>query len=139
MGRLDISTELNMLAAHMVAPREGHLNSVFHVFAYLSSKHNARLIYDTSYPRIESNASKSDKDWRAFYGEMKEAIPPNTPPPKVRSVNIRIYVDVDHAGNMVTRCSRTGYVQFVTNAVVNCLPRSNGASKYRHLEVNSLR
>jgi hypothetical protein len=50
MGRLDITTELIMLAAHMAAPRVGHLNAVFHVFAYLKNKHNARLIYDPSYP-----------------------------------------------------------------------------------------
>jgi hypothetical protein len=35
-----------MLAAHMAAPREGHLRAVFQVFDYLKLKYNARLIYD---------------------------------------------------------------------------------------------
>jgi hypothetical protein len=70
MWRLDITTEVSMLTAHM-APSEGHLNSVFHVFAYLKNKHSARLIYDPSYSRIEANAFRSDKEWRAFYGEVK--------------------------------------------------------------------
>jgi hypothetical protein len=43
MGRLDITTEVSMLAAQMAAPREGHLTAVFHVFVYLKSKHNARF------------------------------------------------------------------------------------------------
>jgi hypothetical protein len=32
MGRLDTTTEVRMLAAHMAAPREGHLAAVLHVF-----------------------------------------------------------------------------------------------------------
>jgi hypothetical protein len=62
MGRLDITTEVSMLAAHMEAPREGNLTAVFHVFAYLKNKHNARLIYDPSYPRIETSDFKNYED-----------------------------------------------------------------------------
>jgi hypothetical protein len=29
MGRLDITTEVSMLAAHMAAPREGHMRAVY--------------------------------------------------------------------------------------------------------------
>jgi hypothetical protein len=64
MGRLDIATEVSMLAAHMAAPREGHLAAVFHVFAYLKNKHNARLIYDPGYPRIETSEFKNDEYWK---------------------------------------------------------------------------
>jgi hypothetical protein len=49
MGRLDITTEVSMLAVHMAAPREGHMRAVYQVFAYLKNKHNARLIYDHTY------------------------------------------------------------------------------------------
>jgi hypothetical protein len=76
------------------------------------------LIYDPSYCWIEVNAFKRDEYWRTFYGEVKEAIMPNTTPPRGLSVMIKIYVDADHAGNMVTRRSRTGYVQFANNALV---------------------
>jgi hypothetical protein len=79
-----------MLEAHMAAPRQGHLTTAFHVIAYLKLKHNARLIYDPSYPRIETSDFKNDKDWKAFYGEVKEAIPPNAPPSRGRSVMIQI-------------------------------------------------
>jgi hypothetical protein len=129
MGRLDITTEVSMLVAHMAAPREGHLTAVIHVFAYLKNKHNARLIYDPSYPQIETSDFKNEEDWKAFYSKVKEAIPPNDPPARGSSVLIRIYVDADHAGNMVTRRSRTGYVQFVNNAVVNWFSKKQGSIK----------
>ena len=86
MGRLDITTEVSMLAAHMAAPREGHLRAVYQVFAYLKNKHNARLIYDPTYPRIDRSQFKSDESWETFYGDVKEAIPPNAPAPRGRSV-----------------------------------------------------
>ena len=42
-GRLDITTEVSMLAAHMAAPREGHLKSALQVFAYLKKKRTVDL------------------------------------------------------------------------------------------------
>jgi hypothetical protein len=123
MGRLDITTEVSMLAAHTAAPREGHLTAVFHVFAYMKYKHNARLIYD---PDTLSNWNQLFQEWKAFYGKVKEEIPPNASPPRGRGVMIRFYVDANHAGNMVIRRSRTGYVQCVNNAVVNCFSKKQG-------------
>jgi hypothetical protein len=92
---------------------------VFYVFAYLKNKYNARLIYDPSYPRIETSDIKNDEDWKAFYSKVKEASLPNDPPPRGHSVMIRIDVDEHHMGNMVTRRSRSGYFQFVNSAVGN--------------------
>jgi hypothetical protein len=89
---------------------------VFHVFAYLKNKHNARLINDPSYPRIETSDFKNDEDWKAFYGEMKEAIPASVPPARGRIVMIRIYVDADLAGKMVTDPC-LGYAHFCLYAV----------------------
>jgi hypothetical protein len=39
MGWFDITMEVSMLAAHMEAPREGHMRVVYQVFAYLKNKH----------------------------------------------------------------------------------------------------
>jgi hypothetical protein len=105
-----------MLAEHIAAPREGHLTAAFHVSAYLKNKHNVRLIYDPSYPQIEISDFKNDEEWKAFYGEVKEAIPPSAPPPRGRSVMMPI----------------------VKNAVVNLFSKKQGSIKHQHLEVNSL-
>jgi hypothetical protein len=70
-GRLDITTEVSMLAAHMAVPRKGHLKAAFQVFAYLKMKHNARLIYDPTYPRIDPSQFREDESWTSFYGDVK--------------------------------------------------------------------
>jgi hypothetical protein len=38
ISKMDINPEVIMLAAHVEDPREGHLNAVFHVFAYPKNK-----------------------------------------------------------------------------------------------------
>ena len=35
-GRIDIITEVSMLASFMVSPRVGHLHAIMHMFAYLN-------------------------------------------------------------------------------------------------------
>ena len=126
-GRLDITTEVSMLAAHMAAPREGHLKAALQVFAYLKKKHNARLIYDPTYPKIDVNEFKDGENWTTFYGDVQEAIPANAPKPRGKSVVLRLFVDADHAANMETRRSRTGYVQMINTAVVNWFSKKQGS------------
>jgi hypothetical protein len=46
LGRIDIITELSMLSTYLCLPREGNLEAVFHVFAYLGLHHNARVVFD---------------------------------------------------------------------------------------------
>jgi hypothetical protein len=107
LGRVDIVTEVSELASYLALPRQGHLlEAIFHVFNYLEKKHNARIVFDPSYPTVDMSLFK-ESDWRAFYGDVKEAIPLNAPPPRGKDVNLRMFVDSDHAGNERTRRSRT--------------------------------
>jgi hypothetical protein len=45
LGRIDIITEVSMLSTHLCLPREGHLEDVFRVFAYLGLHHNAIVVF----------------------------------------------------------------------------------------------
>ena len=65
LGRVDIITEVSELASHMIMPREGHLEAVFHLFNHLEKKHNARIVFDPSYPEIDRSAFK-ECDWKSF-------------------------------------------------------------------------
>jgi hypothetical protein len=46
LGRIDIITEVEMLSTYLYIPCEGHLDAVFHVFAYLALHHNSRVVFD---------------------------------------------------------------------------------------------
>ena len=91
-----------MLASQMALPREGHLEVIFHLFAYFEKKHNSRLVFNPTYPDINMRQFK-ECDWVDFYGDVSEAIPPNAPAPRGKEVNICLYVDSDHAGDRLTK------------------------------------
>eukprot|EP00804_Cyclotella_cryptica_P014744 CCRYP_021054-RA/>CCRYP_021054-RA protein AED:0.43 eAED:0.43 QI:0/0/0/1/0/0/2/0/144 len=46
--------------------------------------------------------------WKQFDGNVTEAIPPNAPEPRGKDVDLQMFVDSDHAGDKLTRRSRTG-------------------------------
>jgi hypothetical protein len=68
LGRVDIIAEVSMLAPHLSLPREGLLEGVLHVFAYLDRKHNSRIVFDPTFPEIDHSKFK-ECDWRSFNGD----------------------------------------------------------------------
>jgi hypothetical protein len=118
LGRVDIITEVvSELASYLALPRQGHLEAVFHLFNFLEKRHNARIVFDPSYPTIEMGAFK-ECDWKAFYGNVQEAIPPNAPVPKGKDVDLRLFVDSDHAGDQHIRRSRKGFLIYLNSAPI---------------------
>ncbi|KAI2494563.1 hypothetical protein MHU86_19978 [Fragilaria crotonensis] len=47
-------------------------------FQFLEKKHNARIVFDPSYPLIDMSSFKVC-NWKEYYGDVTEAIPPNAP------------------------------------------------------------
>jgi hypothetical protein len=127
IGRIDITTEVSMLASQMAMPREGHMLAVLRVFAYLKAKHNSRLVFDPTYPKIKHDSFKDNIDWTIAYGEIKEAISPDAPQPRGKAVVLQMYVDSDHAGDQLTRRSRSGFVQYVNSAPILWYSKKQGS------------
>jgi hypothetical protein len=74
-------------------------------------------VFDPTYPLIDLSKFK-ECDWKAFYGDATEAIPPNAPKPRGQEVDLRLFVDSDHAGDQLIRRSRTGFFIFLNNAPI---------------------
>ena len=72
---MDVGVEASMLALCMALPRDGNLQQLFRVFAYLKNKHNARLVFDPTYPDINLDDYELNQDWAEFYGNVKEEVP----------------------------------------------------------------
>jgi hypothetical protein len=117
LGRVDLITEISLLAGQMAMPREGHMLAALHVFAYLKKKQNSRMVFDPTFPEIDQSLFEHH-DWDRYYGDVKEAIPIDAPKPRGKCVDIRMHVDADHAGDKKTRRSRTGYMIFLNSALV---------------------
>jgi hypothetical protein len=99
LGCIDICAEVSMMASFCAMPRIGHLDAVFHMFAYLKSHSRSRIVFDPSYvPHLDTQMP----DWSDFYREAKELIPPDMPEARGRPVQMTAFVDSDHAGDTVT-------------------------------------
>jgi hypothetical protein len=70
LGRIDIITEVSALSSFLALPREGHLEAVFHIFAYLERRHNARIVFDPNYPDIDMKTGyyRNKCFWRRIRG-----------------------------------------------------------------------
>ena len=99
---MDINVEASMILSHLVMPREGHLQELFHVFGYLHKHMNSEMVFDPSEPDIDMN-SFPKQDWSySIYSspgeEVKEVLPPNMPTPLGLGFIIHVFVDANHAG-----------------------------------------
>ena len=122
LGRVDLVTEVSLLASQMAMLRRGHLDAALHVIAHLKSRLNAQMVFDPTYPNIYHLEFKK-QDWMHFYGDVKEAIPTNAPEPRGKDADLRLMVDSDHAGDKVRRQSRTGYYIFLNSALIAWISR----------------
>ena len=59
---MDGGTEVSMMSSHLALPREGHLEQVLHIFAYLKKYHNTELVYDPSDPVVDE-IDFERRDW----------------------------------------------------------------------------
>ena len=79
LGRVDITSEASMMASHMASPCQGHLEQVYHIFAYLKQHNNCEIIFDPIEPEI-SPCDFPEEDWSSsVYTRVKEMLPPNAP------------------------------------------------------------
>ena len=120
LGRIDIDVEVSMMASHLALPREGHLRELYHIFSYLKAHSNAEMVFDpTPISPDLTLFERADWSYSPYDGEMlKEELPADMPKPLGPSMTMRVFVDSDHAGDLLTRRSRTGFIIFLNNAPI---------------------
>ena len=95
------------------------------------------MVFDPSDPEIDDNMFPKE-DWtHSVYGKSKESIPSNIPQPRGLGFKMVAYVVSDHAGDSMTRRSRTGFIVFLNNAPIywtskkqTCIETSSFASEF---------
>jgi hypothetical protein len=107
-----------MLSRYLVSPlREGHLQQVCHLFAYLKHHKRSQMVFDDTEPTFDPNAFKIC-DWSEFYPGAEEALPLMIPQERGHGVVTSCFVDADHAGCKATHRSHTGVFIFVSKAPI---------------------
>ena len=127
LGRADITAEASLMASCLALPRQGHLDILYRIFAYLKAHHNAEMVFDPSEPDIDEDKFVKE-DWKSsVYTNAKESVPKDAPEARGLGFKIRAFVDSDHAGDERTRRSRSGYMVFVNNAPIYWTSKKQGS------------
>jgi hypothetical protein len=101
LGRIDIHLSVALMAQYLAQPRLGHLDQIYHIFAYIKAHLCSCIILDAMLPHIDTDRF-TPVDWSSFYPNAVEAIPTNAPTPRCKAIVMSWFADADHAGNRVT-------------------------------------
>ena len=122
LGRVYITTEVSMLSSCFAMPREGHLKQDFRMFTCLKKQQNPVMVFDHTVSAMDYSEFQK-QDWKnTVYtnerGELKEDVLLNMPTPLGKRSKMRVFVDSDHAGDQVTRRSRTEFLIYLKNLLI---------------------
>jgi Reverse transcriptase (RNA-dependent DNA polymerase) len=118
LGRIDIAFEVSRLSSFTHSPREGHLDAMLDVFAYLKRHPKASIVFDPELP-VFKEAQFIDRDWADFYPDAAELISPKDPVPLgANNLVMTCFVDADFAGDQATRRSQAGILIFLNKAPI---------------------
>ena len=121
-------TVVSLLSSCLDLPRVGHQEQVFRVLVYLKKHHNTEMVFDPSYPWIYQNQFERQDWWHNVYGDsLSEDLPPNMPEPRGLGFVLSTYIDSDHAGNTITRRSRTGFLVYFNSDLIHWMPKKQNS------------
>ena len=120
IGRVDILTELSLLSAYQASPRQGHLEHLIDIFAYVKKHPKITIYFDPTPARLDESTFQGNttEQFKEYYRDAEEQLPHRMPKPRGRSVHMTAFVDASHAANKVNRRSHTGFLIFLNRAPI---------------------
>jgi hypothetical protein len=123
LGRFDIAYDTIAMSRFNMLPREGHLKAVKRILLYLKTFPKGRVIIGFSYPDHSMYPVEDHSNWMEFYPDASEEIPKDLPPEKRPRIRMTVYVDADHAHDLVTRRSITGILIMLNNTPIRWISK----------------
>ena len=119
IGRVDILHEISILSQYQAAPREGHLEQLLRIVAYIKKKEKLTLYMNPEFPKINDEDFMVNRlDFEEYYRHADEEVPRNAPEPRGRFVTTTAFVDASFGQNKKNRKSHTGFIIFVNRASI---------------------
>ena len=111
IGRVNVLHETSLMSQYQASPREGHLQQVLNIFAFLKNRPKLTLYMDPSLPRMDHSLFKTDPEgFKEYYRYAEEEIPHSMPRPRGMEAVTTLFVDSSHGSNKVTRQSQSGHI-----------------------------
>jgi hypothetical protein len=125
LGHLDINVKVSMMSLHLALPRAGHMKEIYHIFAYLKTHSNTEMVFNPMPVALDMNLFEQ-QDWSYLpYGceGLAEESPNNMLKPCGPLMTMQVFVDADHAGDLLTRHSRTGFIVFLNGSPIHWISK----------------
>ena len=77
--RVDILADIYLLSSYQESPREGHLEQIYHVLAFLKKKNKLTLYFDPRETLIDPSWFQGDsfENFKDQYQDYEEQLPPS--------------------------------------------------------------
>jgi hypothetical protein len=119
LGCMHIATAVMTMSSFQAAPQVGHLECVKHIKGYVSKMRHAVIRVWTAELDL-SSYSIPNYDWmNTIYGDFREEVPANAPPPLGHYVTTSHYVDANLMHNLVTGKLVTGCIYFFNQTLID--------------------
>ena len=119
IGRFDVQTAVMTLSSFRAAPRMGHLERTKRIYKYIKNMRYATIRFRTTLPDY-STLPEQKYDWSStVYGDAKEMLPHNAPPPLGNPVITTSFKDANLMHDMLTGKSVTGILHFVNKTPID--------------------
>jgi hypothetical protein len=136
LGRFDIAYAPSAMSRFTMLSREWHLKAVERILSYLKTFPKGRVIIDTSYPDHSVYPVEDYSNWIEFYPDAGEEIPKDLPFEEGPRVRMTVYVDTDHAHDLVIRRSITGILVMLNNTLLDEYPRVKRQWRHQLMDQN---
>jgi hypothetical protein len=123
LGRFDIAYATSAMIKFNMLPRGRHLKAFKRILSYLMTLPKGIVIIDTSYPDHSMYPVEDHSNWVEFFPDSGEEITMDLPPEKGSRVKMTVYVDADHAHDLVTRRSITGILVMLNNTPIRWISK----------------
>ena len=119
LGRFDVATAVMSMSSFRVAPRVGHIERVKRICGYIYKFKEGCIRVRTEVPDY-SDLPVPHYDWaRTVYGEVKEEVPENAPPPKGKGVLTTTYKDANLNHCLVSGKAVSGILHLLNQTPVD--------------------
>ena len=125
LGRWDIGCAVMTMSSFRVAPRRGHLERLKRICGYLLKMKHFGICFRTYEPDF-SDVEETIQDWQSVYGDVKEELPVDAPPPLGKPVQLTHYVDANLLHNKLSGKSITACLHFVNATPMDWYTKKQG-------------
>ena len=119
LGRFDTHVAVTTMSGFRVAPQQGHLERLKHIYRYMKKHPDAAIRFRTGIPDHELVEIPHEYDWQdTVYDALPEELPEDMPIPRGKLMRTSTYEDANLMHDLITGKSMSGIIHLVNQTPI---------------------